>query len=539
MRSSSLVFVGAVALSIFASLAWCVPTRLAAADAAHPVVPGFERWTGDAASGGRLLLGELNCTSCHTPPGQASVAKKQAPILDAVASRVHPEFIREFLANPHSVKPGTTMPDLFAGVPEADKSRQIDAITHYLALTGTLGYAASNGQWAKKGEQLFHQVGCVACHDPRSAGSTPIPGSVPLGPLDKKYSIPSLRNFLSDPLAVRPSGRMPSLNLTQDEARDIASYLLGAQTMPANLNFSYYEGTWDKLPDFSQLKPKSTGKSSGFDLRVGRSDNFAMRFTGFLHVAKDGEYRFHLGSDDGSRLLVDGKQVVIMDGVHPPSWGNGAVKLTAGVHEVVVEFFEAGGGEELYVDYEGAGVARQSIEFALTLTKDPPQDAGGRKAFTVNPTLAEQGKKLFVEVGCAKCHQLGPQAPASQTELLAPPELARLKSSGGCLEAAPRRGVPNFGLSAAQRTALSAALEQQRGGAAAKAPTADESIQATMVQFNCIACHQRGMLGGVPEARSKFFVSNQPEMGDEGRIPPALAGAGAKLKAEWLKHLLD
>lgn len=68
----------AVAISQFAS----------AADS-HPVVAGFERFyangKGDAAQGGRLLLGELNCVSCHSTGAVAN--HKQAPMLDDVASR--------------------------------------------------------------------------------------------------------------------------------------------------------------------------------------------------------------------------------------------------------------------------------------------------------------------------------------------------------------------------------------------------------------------------------------------------------------------
>ena len=59
--------------------------------AAHPVVPGFERFfTGkdaDAVKGGRLLLGELSCVSCHQS-SPATAARKQAPVLDEVGSRV-------------------------------------------------------------------------------------------------------------------------------------------------------------------------------------------------------------------------------------------------------------------------------------------------------------------------------------------------------------------------------------------------------------------------------------------------------------------
>src|SRR5437764_644106 len=78
---------------------------------AHPIVPGFERFP-DNPAGGQLLLGELNCVSCHAADGNG---KKQAPVLDTVGARARVSYLKKFLADPHAVKPGTTMPNLFAG----------------------------------------------------------------------------------------------------------------------------------------------------------------------------------------------------------------------------------------------------------------------------------------------------------------------------------------------------------------------------------------------------------------------------------------
>src|SRR5437763_1832195 len=100
----------------------------------HPVVPGFERFyaddKSDAARGGQLLLGELNCISCHkaegcganAPNGPEAHPEKMAPILSDVGGRIKPAFLRKFLASPLAVKPGTTMPDLFAGLTEAQRA---------------------------------------------------------------------------------------------------------------------------------------------------------------------------------------------------------------------------------------------------------------------------------------------------------------------------------------------------------------------------------------------------------------------------------
>ena len=57
----------------------------------HPVVAGFERFgADDPVEGGRLLLGELNCVSCHKPDAAAveQVNVKRAPILTEAGSRL-------------------------------------------------------------------------------------------------------------------------------------------------------------------------------------------------------------------------------------------------------------------------------------------------------------------------------------------------------------------------------------------------------------------------------------------------------------------
>ena len=96
---------------------WVKP-RDVAAEARRPIVPGFERFEGGAASiqGGRLLLGELNCVACHDASASLIelIDPKQAPVLDGVGKRVHPQWMIDYLANPRAVKPATTMPDVMA-----------------------------------------------------------------------------------------------------------------------------------------------------------------------------------------------------------------------------------------------------------------------------------------------------------------------------------------------------------------------------------------------------------------------------------------
>src|SRR5712675_2217819 len=85
----------------------------AAQEAPHPVVPGFERFSAtDGAEAGRLLLGELNCISCHKPEAAAAehFGVKKAPLLSEAGSRLQIGWIRAFVADPQKAKPGATMP---------------------------------------------------------------------------------------------------------------------------------------------------------------------------------------------------------------------------------------------------------------------------------------------------------------------------------------------------------------------------------------------------------------------------------------------
>jgi mono/diheme cytochrome c family protein len=530
----------------------CLPAAAFAAPD-HPIVPSFERFfrdaRADAVRSGRLLLGELNCVSCHQPQGAALTAldRKQAPVLDDVAGRLRRGYLRKLLADPAAVKPGTTMPNLLAGLPEAERKQKVEELTHFLASTGVLRQERSDRKAVGQGQALYHRVGCVACHGSRTpAGDQDkvAPTSVPLGDLKAKYSAAGLTAFLRDPHQARPSGRMPGLLLNDHEARAIANYLLqGATgtTEVVNLAYTYYEGAWESLPDFDKLQPIAQGQVSGFDLSVAlRNDNMALRFEGYLRIDRDGEYRFHLSSDDGSKLWIDGKPVADNDGIHAPRSTTGAARLTRGAHKLVAAVFNAGGGVELGVDIEGPGLRAQPVAPFVFLTPQgnpatkPRPGVRNDDDFEINTTLAEKGRQTFAALGCASCHQLAVGGKPLESKLTAAP-LAKLRPEGGCLAATPGRGLPRYALSDEQRSALTAAL---KAPARADKATPQEVLTRTLMTFNCYACHQRDKVGGVEEVWNNFFVTTQPEMGDEGRVPPPLDGAGAKLATAWLNKIL-
>lgn len=195
---------------------------------------------------GEILIAEMNCAACHeaAPPIVARLASRPSPRLDAAhAVRVAAPWLRAFLENPQASQPGTLMPDMLGGMDASARREAAEALTHYLVqLRGPeMGTTplASDATLIETGKNLYHTVGCVACHAPEEPPAEKMNNaeawadldklrqtSVPMGALDSKYSPGALAAFLQDPLKSRPGGRMPSLKLTAPEAQAIAAFLL-------------------------------------------------------------------------------------------------------------------------------------------------------------------------------------------------------------------------------------------------------------------------------------------------------------------------
>ncbi len=516
-----------------------------AADEAWPIVAGFERFYARGESpaefsrGGELLIGELGCVACHqgTETPLAPVSRKQAPILDRVGARVKPDYLRTYLADPRKAKPGTTMPHVLAGLPAAEAEATVDALVHFLATTGSTTETQPNRKQITPGQTLFEQSGCVACHGGGAAAPERTGSVVPMGNVPSKYTFTSLTSFLLNPLNARPSGRMPGMGFRPQEAQAVASYLLRDVHIaaPPNLAYRYYEGSWQNLPDLDGLQPAATGLAEGFDVGVARRHNeYALRFEGVFEADRAGDYTFHLASDDGSRLFVDGKLVVDNDGIHPNQEASGRLALSKGRHRLVVTYFQGGGEDELEVRYEGPGLNLRDLGPVLLPPEGTTLPAATKLAdrFVVDPAKAEKGRALFVSVGCASCHQLREKDQPIAARPASKP-LASLRPDAGCLAENPPQGVPQYQLSPRQRAAIIAALASP-----ARPATDREAIARTMLAFNCYACHQRDGIGGVEEGLNPSFATSQPEMGDEGRIPPLLTGVGGKLTETWLRNVL-
>jgi mono/diheme cytochrome c family protein len=545
---------------------FCVSLLLsAAAVSAVPVVPGYDKLS-DKDIAGEVLMGELNCVACHSAESAAAqrLNSKTAPDLNEAGKRLTPQYLQAFLNDPHGTKAGTMMPDVLNGA--ANKAQIVEELTHFLISKGgpvvTSTDALIGGELAgdkneplpgggeaevEIGKNLFHTIGCVACHAPENAGDLAAT-SVPLGNLAMKTTVTALTDFLKNPHKARPSGRMPNLRLSEGEAKSLAVYLLREQLEnpqakeagPASkpgVAFKIYHGQFaDKEDKLKDAKVAAEGIAKNFTIKVKelgkRKNDYAFVYEAAVKVEKAGEYTFYTNSDDASHLFVDGKHVVKNPGLHGMVTKEGKIKLTAGPHQLKVTFAQHGGGAGLQVMWKPPGSKKkQGIPDALlTSSGGKPMIPLNSKVFVVDKAKASAGKGHFAKFGCASCHNAG-----VKSELTAK-TLKSIGSSGGCLSSKPGKGVPNFGLAAAQRAALTKAVKG--AGDLSKAIDARAQVAITTARFNCIACHERDGVGGPKERDEHFKMTHELDLGDEGRLPPSLTGAGSKLKLDALKGII-
>lgn len=150
-------------------------------------------------------------------------------------------------------------------------------------------------------------------------------------------------------------------------ASDESSAIFKSINKLDGVQYKYYENRsntkWEKLPDFLLLEPLAEGTIDkyGYDVIEHSETYFGLILHGFINIAQKGEYTLYIGSNDGSKLLIDHKEVVTNDGNHGYIEKSGKVYLDKGEHLIEVKYYQAGGVKHLNVFWEGPGIEKQEI----------------------------------------------------------------------------------------------------------------------------------------------------------------------------------
>lgn len=213
----------------------------------HEAIPATAFATIDQPFNGRLLVAEHKCTSCHLPDqafGKDAMPElsDDSPDLTTIGARVTEDWLRQWIAQPHALKPTTTMPVMVDPTTAEGKQQSAD-LAAYLASLGAKeekAHAAFSPELIKRGGQVFHELGCVACHTlPNNETPDLKSNRVPLNNVAWKFQPGQLEPFLKNPQAHYKSIGMPDFRFSDEEANALTAYLTtaseGKQSKPLEL----------------------------------------------------------------------------------------------------------------------------------------------------------------------------------------------------------------------------------------------------------------------------------------------------------------
>jgi len=221
----------------------------------HAAIEKYECNRCHSVEGGVAAPPQKHCVSCHTDIVEGRFVAKEAaktaawqasvhdldaaPSLIAVGKRLRSVAVVDYLMQPHDVRPG-----LAANMPRLGLSRsEARDIAAYLGTSSEEGAPASGD--AAAGRVALEGKGCGACHS--FTGVAPLPATAPAVALSsKEFALgkklaPDLRfakdrmtfsnmvSWLRDPRGTKPDTKMPAIPMTEEEARNIATYLLKAK----------------------------------------------------------------------------------------------------------------------------------------------------------------------------------------------------------------------------------------------------------------------------------------------------------------------
>ncbi len=157
-----------------------------------------------------------------------------------------------------------------------------------------------------------------------------------------------------------------------------------ASTSLKGLNYKFYMGNWNVLPDFNALTPDDRGVVHNVDISGStEAIDYGYLFQGYIKIPTTGSYTFRLNSDDGSKFYIDtpysfnATALINNDGTHGAQNRDGTKTLTAGVHQVSIAFFQQGGGANcnLYWKVPGSSTFVLVPDSAFTDGYVPPGTA--------------------------------------------------------------------------------------------------------------------------------------------------------------------
>jgi mono/diheme cytochrome c family protein len=177
------------------------------------------------------LMKDLRCFSCHMINGHGG---DMAPDLSYEGTAVQRDWLVQFLKNPETLRPA-----LIRRMPKFNLSdAEINALTDYMLTVyqtpefdrDSIPASELTPAMAEQGKQLYYsKFACQSCHIADYKKDKGYIGPALAG-TGKRFNAAWVYHWLKDPQALRPGSTEPNQHMTDEEARDLAAFLMSLKS---------------------------------------------------------------------------------------------------------------------------------------------------------------------------------------------------------------------------------------------------------------------------------------------------------------------
>lgn len=177
----------------------------------------------------RLMI-ESGCHGCHEIKGYTDLPKI-GPELNRIGYKTNGNWIYRWVKNPKAYNQHTRMPNFLFS------DKQAEAVTAYLLdISKKNEFLTAKGTYvggdSSRGKDIVESVGCMGCHTigedsrVRVARGTSYDIAPELTRVGSKVNPDWAYDWVRNPRHYNPTTKMPSLRLTDSEAKDVVAYLV-------------------------------------------------------------------------------------------------------------------------------------------------------------------------------------------------------------------------------------------------------------------------------------------------------------------------
>ncbi|MFO8001161.1 MAG: family 20 glycosylhydrolase [Marinilabilia sp.] len=163
-------------------------------------------------------------------------------------------------------------------------------------------------------------------------------------------------------ITVKKSGETSSPLVIPVTRVDFTSPVSRPEKEEKGLKYAYHEGLFQSVKEIPQSKVQKEGiTKEQLVPDVIESEQFGFVFSGYFKAEQEGLYHFHLTSDDGSIMKLNGEELIDNDGLHTEQTVTEPVALREGYYEIEILFSEGGGGYTLNLEAEYPDGSRKEL----------------------------------------------------------------------------------------------------------------------------------------------------------------------------------